>query len=162
MEAQLSSFFMQPTLFFLAAKKSGMLLVLGQERKNNRDIYNTYEYTVYLGFYLHQYSAMTWWVKAPDSCILLLHQLNLTVWCGAEMSHPTSRSILSCSEGETSVGSTNGWARSEQIWPALETWRPDGDWKGINKIKRRERLKLKDREIQALDSNQKIPFPSIL
>lgn len=40
------------------------------------------------------------------------------------MSHPTSRSILSCFEGETSADSTSGWAHSEQIWPKTETLTP--------------------------------------
>lgn len=48
----------------------------------------------------------------------------LTIWSRAWTFHPTSRSILSCSGGETSAGSTSGWAHWEQIWPETETWTP--------------------------------------
>lgn len=63
--------------------------------------------------------------------------LGLTAWYKAEKSHPTSRSILSCFEGETSAESTSGWAHWEPTWPETETWTPEdshckktgGKWK---------------------------------
>lgn len=58
-----------------------------------------------------------WWLEAEESGVC-----GLTVWCKTERSHPTSRSILSCFEGETSADSTSGWARWEPIWPGTETW----------------------------------------
>lgn len=51
--------------------------------------------------------------------------LDLTAWYKAEKSHPTSRSILSCFEGETSAESTSGWAHWEPTWPETETWTPE-------------------------------------
>lgn len=51
--------------------------------------------------------------------------LDLTVWYKAEKSHPASRSILSCFEGETSAESTSGWAHWEPTWPETETWTPE-------------------------------------
>lgn len=63
----------------------------------------------------------------------------VTVWFGAEMSHPTSCSILSCFVGETSAASTSVWE--------METLIPDVWLEEHEKV--RSRLKCRERSCRS-------------
>lgn len=88
-DAQLSSFLMHPTLFFLAAQKRGISFILEKEEKHEQCLNN------------NRFDRVKCIVGHSGEGFF-------TILCVAETSHPTSGSILSCFEGETSAGSTNG------------------------------------------------------